>query len=239
MRSMKPDFPAFSRLDQSLVNREWQTHTNWTDGKATIFEMLSAARDRSITDFAFTEHVTSKSTYYQEFKSEVREVAGLFPDIRVLCGVEVKILNASGALDIADELQAMSDLVLASVHSFSTPDGRRIKPGSLSAENAIATEFEMALAFLRRGGADVMSHPGGMSLRAFGFFPKSHFIDLMIACKYSGVAFEINYSYHKYIIDPLLELLARIDPQVSIGSDAHDMSSVGACRDLLRSRLAL
>lgn len=236
---MKPEFPAFSRLDHLLVNREWQTHTAWTDGNATIFEMLSVARERSISDFAFTEHVTSKSTYYPEFKLEVLGAAKCFPDIRVLCGVEVKILNESGGLDITSELRAQSDLVLASVHSFSASDGRRLKPASLSAEAAIATEFEMALTFLRRGGADVMSHAGGMSLRTFGFFPESHFVDLMIACKYAGIAFEINYSYHRKIIDPLLELLARIDPQVSIGSDAHDTSSVGACRDLLRSRLAL
>jgi putative hydrolase len=92
------------------------------------------------------------------------------------------------------------------------------------------------MAFLRRGGAAVLAHPGGMSLRYGNGFPDENYLALAEAAKAAGIAIELNASYLKDF-SGLVPLLRRVDPLISIGSDAHDLDELGASRDRLRPLL--
>jgi len=236
----RPKFFRFSELTRENVNRDFQVHTSWTDGANTTFEVLEQARQVGLTEIAFTEHARARSDYYVGFFQEVEAHADRFPEITVYRGFEVKVLDESGTLDMSPAMKKTADLILGSVHSFPDRDGKPAPPAmKLGEEKASDIEFGLARGIIEGGFADVLSHAGGMCLRAFGRFPEARLDKLVSLAAEHGVAFEINISYHAAILDQLIQLLARHDPLVSIGSDAHRLEDIGACRNAVHGALAL
>ncbi len=235
----RPVFVRFSALTRDSVNRDFQVHTSWTDGQATVAEVLRRAEEVALSEIAFTEHARAGSTYYPDFFREVDEARSRRPEISVYRGFEVKVTGPDGSLDISDEMRAAAEIVLGSVHSFPLPGGGAAPARSFDRKEAEAIELRLAESILLGRTADVLSHAGGMCLRTFGSFPMESLERLVALAAERGVAFEINSSYHDGILADLLDLLARYDPFVSIGSDAHRLDEIGRCRDRLRAELGL
>jgi putative hydrolase len=222
------------------VSRDFQVHTNWTDGQGTVSETISAAKNAKLKEIAFTEHARHTSTYYNDFFAEIEREAIKEPLLDIYKGFEVKIIDYKGTLDISDDMRACADIVLASVHSFPGPSrDTPIPPRMVSHEESIEIETALSLGVIEAESADVLSHPGGMSVRFHGSFPLKNYDRLLSAIKGSSVAFEINYSYHTSILTDLLKLVEKHDPLISIGSDVHALDTMGACRDALTEILKL
>ncbi|MCC6652902.1 MAG: DNA polymerase/3'-5' exonuclease PolX, partial [Candidatus Eisenbacteria bacterium] len=98
-------------------------HTTRSDGKASIDEMVEAARARGHEYIAITEHSKALAMAggfdAARVRESVREIAAArkkhkgFP---ILHGLEVDIL-ADGELDLDDETLALLDWVIVSIHS--------------------------------------------------------------------------------------------------------------------------
>ena len=229
----RPTFSRFRDLSLDALNVEYQVHTVQTDGEATIDEILTVAREREIGALAFTEHVRYDTKWFPDFVSDVRERAAGFPDLRVYVGCETKAMDRDGTLDISSSILEASDIVLGSVHRFPDGNGGYLDFKTLSAEQFAETEFRLAIGMVRYAPIDVLAHPGGMYERRNGAFPEEYFRELMIATLDRGIAIEINSSYLVDVASFIL-LCDEINPFVSIGSDAHKLSEIGACRDMLR-----
>lgn len=101
-------------------------HTTWSDGKNSVMEMATAARDLHRWQyFAVCDHSEAaayaggvKKANVPEQQTEIEEVdAALAPSgFRVLKGTECDIL-ADGEMDYPDRILATMDIVVASVHS--------------------------------------------------------------------------------------------------------------------------
>jgi len=232
-----PTFFRFSELTHENVNRDFQVHTNWTDGEGTIDQVLQAACNCGLAEIAFTEHARATSEYYTDFFGEIDRKKTELPQLGIYRGFEVKVIDTKGNLDISSTMRAQADIVLGSVHSFVQPDGSPRRPVDCSKAEAIETEFALAQAIIDGGQADVLSHAGGMCLRNFGEFPLDMMASLIEKSAQTGIAFEINTSYHAEILLELFQMLARHDPYVSIGSDVHRLEEMGRCRDAVRALL--
>jgi len=93
------------------------THTTWSsDGKNTLEEMVRAAMERGYAYYAITDH----SHYLREarFEQQLEEIEALQERVkpfRILKGVEANI-RATGEVDVANDLLAQLDWVVASIH---------------------------------------------------------------------------------------------------------------------------
>ena len=93
------------------------THTTWSsDGKNTLEEMVRAAAERGYRYYAITDH----SHYLREgrLEAQLEEIAAVqerVPELQILRGIEANI-RASGEVDVAPELLAQLDWVVASIH---------------------------------------------------------------------------------------------------------------------------
>jgi putative hydrolase len=174
----KPSLTRFSALSDRFLNRDLHIHTTQTDGKHSISDVITQANRRGLGEIAFTEHVRRDIAWFPEFAADVREQAAVAP-LTVYVGVEAKALDTSGGLDATEEILRQSDLVLGSVHRF--PDGRGgyLSLRGMPADEAATMEFELAMGLLRAAPIQVLAHPGGMCLRAFGEFPERYFRRLM------------------------------------------------------------
>jgi DNA polymerase (family 10) len=100
-------------------------HTDWSDGRATLEEMVAAARDLGHRYVAICDHARRLRDGRMERQTEaIAELNGRVSGIKVLAGVEVDI-RADGSLDLPDEALARRDWVMASIHSgFDQPSER-------------------------------------------------------------------------------------------------------------------
>jgi DNA polymerase (family X) len=112
-----------SLIDLSDIQGDVHMHTVETDGKCTIEEMATAARDREYKYMAITDHTKNLAMANGltderavEHLKRIREANKRVEGIKILAGAEVDILF-DGGLDLSDEVLAQMDIVIASIHS--------------------------------------------------------------------------------------------------------------------------
>ncbi len=97
----------------------------------------------------------------------------------------------------------------------------------LTRDDAIELELAALLALATNREIDVIGHPGGTAFSKFGAFPVKWLEPVFRAAREHEVAVELNSKY-AWDLDGFVDLLRRAGPMVSLGSDAHDASAVGA-----------
>src|SRR5882762_4291239 len=111
--------PALVTLEE--IRGDLQMHTDASDGKATLGEMVEAAQSLGYAYIAITDHSPRMSMAGQspaELRAQWKAIDRLntrLRGIRVLKSVEMDILE-SGKLDLSDDLLAEADYVVATIH---------------------------------------------------------------------------------------------------------------------------
>jgi DNA polymerase (family 10) len=110
-------------IEAGQIQGIFHNHTVWSDGAATLEQMVEAARALGYRYIGISDH--SQSAFYanglkedriRAQHAEIDAVQKTFPDIRIFKGIEADIL-ADGTMDYPDEILATFDFVIASVHS--------------------------------------------------------------------------------------------------------------------------
>jgi DNA polymerase (family 10) len=105
-------------VELSDLRGDLHCHSTWSsDGKNTIEEMARTAIERGYSYLALTDH----SHYLREGRldAQTREIDALnerLEPFRIVKGIEVNI-RANGELDVADEILAEREWVIASLHT--------------------------------------------------------------------------------------------------------------------------
>jgi DNA polymerase (family 10) len=150
----KGKLPALITMED--IRGDLHLHTRLTDGSSTIEQMVRAASDRGYAYMAITDHsqalgITGGLTE-DELRDEhvqIRALQPVFPDLRLLCGVEVDI-HIDERLDCSDAFLSECDIVVASIHSALQ------KPASVQTSRLIAA--------INNPHVDVIAHPTGRLL---------------------------------------------------------------------------
>ncbi len=118
-------------IDLGDIRGDLHCHTNETDGKHTIDELVAAARDRGYDYLAITDHSKAlrmtnglDEDRLRKQADEVREIDRATKGFTLLAGIEVDILK-DGSLDLDEDVLADLDWVIASTHShFQLPEDK-------------------------------------------------------------------------------------------------------------------
>ena len=117
----KRELPSLIELKN--VRGDLHMHTTETDGRATIQEMVEAARARGLEYVAITDHTKSTRVANgmdeRRLETQIRAIEKLkrkTTGITILKGTECDIL-ADGTLDLSNTLLEQLDLVVVSIHS--------------------------------------------------------------------------------------------------------------------------
>jgi putative hydrolase len=111
---------------------DYHVHSVFSDGVSTVTENVRAARQRGLRRICLVDHVRRDTTWVPRFVSAVQQLREL-PGIDILAGVEAKILDRAGRLDLpAADATAGIDLVLIADHQFPGDLGP-VQPGEMRA----------------------------------------------------------------------------------------------------------
>jgi putative hydrolase len=211
------------------------THSDFTDGADSPSRMADAALAAGLHTWGLSDHVRSDSGWLFEYAKTVRALRR--PGLVIRCGVEAKILDSHGRLDLPADLPPL-DHVLVADHQFPGPEGpvppeevrRRLRNAETTPE-AVVTALVTATA-----AALAQSVLPPVVVHLFSLLPKlglseddvhdDHRAELASACHGAAAAVEINEKWRcpsartvDYLTDAGVALVA--------GSDAHRAADVG------------
>lgn len=178
-------------------------------------EMIIAAKEKGMEAIALTEHApnmpgTTGLFYFQNYFVVPKVMEG----VRVFMGVELNILDETGAVDLPEELYENIDLVIASIHRPENCYG---------ASRGMELNTQAYLNVMKKKGINIIGHPDDSR------YPVDY-DTLVSAAKEHHVLIEINnsstnkQSYRLNAVEnqkKLLELCKKYKTPISLGSDAH------------------
>jgi DNA polymerase (family 10) len=182
-------------------------HTDWSDGRGTLEEMVLAARALGRRYLAVCDH--AKRLKDGRLERQAEEIAALnerVDGIEVLSGVEVDI-RADGSLDVTDEALAERAWVMASIHSgFDKPRAELTR--------RIATAME-------NPQVDCIGHPTGRKINRRDAYDIDFEVLLEKAVE-TGTFLEINSQPDRLdLIDTHARAAAEAGVRIVISTDAH------------------
>lgn len=214
---------ALPRLvDLGDIRGDVHMHTVETDGRCTIEEMASVARERHYEYMAITDH--SKNLAFAnglddkravEHIRKIREADKHTEGIRIFAGIEVDIL-ADGELDLSGDVLDEMDLVIASVHSHFQQEPQQMTDRLLRA--------------ITSGHISIVGHPTGrILLRREGY--DFDFDAILKAAATHNVAMELNaYPDRLDLSDRHLKMAKEHGVKVVINTDSHHTSHLEKMR---------
>ena len=104
------------------LDEDFHVHSAFSDDAvSTVAENVRAARERGLRTVCVADHVRRDTAWVPELAAAVAACRDQ-PGPRVLAGVEAKILDTAGRLDVPPDLDGI-DLVLIADHQFPADDG--------------------------------------------------------------------------------------------------------------------
>jgi DNA polymerase (family 10) len=211
--------PLLTRAD---ILGDLHVHTTWSDGKASVHEMATSARDLGYEYLAICDHTPNVRVVpgldAGDLRRQAEEIAAVNEELapfRVLRGSEVDI-RADGSLDLPDEILAELDWVQLSLHA-----GQRQPRDELTKK---VTEA------MRHPAVRALSHPKG---RMINHRPPNA-LDLERTFEVAletGVALETNGLPDRLDLSgPEIRLAIEAGVPIVVSTDAHSVRGLGNMR---------
>ena len=201
------------------IRGDLHSHSAWSDGRDTIADMVSAARQLGYEYIAITDHSerafasrTLAADAVERQREEIERVRGRSRGIEILHGVEVDIMP-DGDLDFDDEVLGRFDIVLASLHDDRGHDGTRLTQRYLRA--------------LRHPLVNIITHPANRSPGQSDGYPLD-FEALWAGAVDTGTALEIDGGPGHLDLDGALARRAvAAGVTLALDSDSHRLDALG------------
>jgi len=235
-RAGLPEIPAELRDNDAVVNTWVDTgklpdlinlkdikgvlhnHSTWSDGINTLEEMAEYVKANGFAYFGITDH--SKSAFYANGLSidriymqmeEIDKINRKYTDFKIYKGIESDILN-DGSLDYPDEVLAIFDFIIASVHSNLNMD---MKKATTRILKAIENPYTR-----------ILGHPTGRLLLSRKGYPLDHKL-IIDACAENKVVIELNANPYRLDIDwTWIPYAMERGVLISINPDAHNKNGI-------------
>jgi DNA polymerase (family 10) len=197
------------------------SHSTWSDGLHTIEQMALAAKEKGFEYLVISDH--SKSAFYanglqeDRIRAQHKEIDALNKKLApfvIFKSIESDILN-DGSLDYPDEILALFDIVIASVHSNLKMTEEK---AMMRLMNAIENPY-----------TSILGHPTGRLLLSRKGYPINHEAIIM-ACAANNVVIELNAHPRRLDMDwRYIHQAMQEDVLISINPDAHAVDGFEDC----------
>jgi DNA polymerase (family X) len=212
--------PDLVTLDQ--IRGDLHSHTDWSDGKSTLEEMVAAARAKGYAYLNVTDHSPAvgfgmglDAGRLRRQIERVRELASTLKGFTLLAGAEVDILK-DGSLDYSDELLSELDVVVASLHA--------------SHRLSEADQTKRLCAAMENPHVDLIGHPTGRLIGRRE--PYAMDMEAVIAkAVETGTVLEVSGQPDRLDLrDGNVRMAVEAGAKLSIDTDAHSVRALDYMR---------
>jgi DNA polymerase (family X) len=214
--ALKGELPVLVTADD--LRGDLHTHTDLTDGIASLEDMVAAAHARGYSYYAVTDHAPDLAMQRMtlekalEQREQIHQLQSKYPDMRLLHGSELNIAP-DGSVDWPAEILAGFDVCVASVHSHFTQSREEMTRRFVTAcENP---------------HVHIIGHP---TTRKIGGRPPvdADWDEVFRAAARTGTAMEIDsFPDRSDLPSDLVRLAHHHGVKFSIDSDAHAVPHLG------------
>jgi len=203
-------------IDYQDIKGDLQIHTNWSDGTASLGQMVKAAEKLNYRYIAITDHAGYLSKVQNGLDSkrlfkqmrEISKIQNTKYKIRILKGAEINITKG-GEVDMKDEILAKLDWVIAGVHSY------------LKMPKKIITQ--RIIKAMQNPHIDMIAHPTGRLLNKRPAY-ELDFEEIFETAAKTGTYLEINADMHRLDLnDELARKAIKAGLKLVINTDAHSV----------------
>ncbi|WP_313800741.1 DNA polymerase/3'-5' exonuclease PolX [Cytobacillus sp.] len=209
---------AYGIISLADIKGDLHMHSTWSDGAASIEEMVKACIQKGYKYMAITDHsqylkvangLTAERLRKQ--KEEIRRLNEQYEEITILSGVEMDILP-DGSLDYDDELLAEMDLVIASIHSAFSQSKEKIMARLKKA--------------MRNTHVHIIAHPTGRKIGIRDGYEVD--IDMLIElAKETNTVLELNANPNRLDLAPVyIQKAQAAGVKIVINTDAHKIETL-------------
>jgi len=213
-------------LDGSLPNLvavdevlgDCHTHTDWSDGRYSIEEMVTAAADRGYEFHCVTDHATGPGIVggvglsdetLEEQRAEI-EALNDTAEIEVFAGVETNITE-DGGVSTGDDILSELDIVVASPHS--------------ALSGGTETVTDRLCQVIEHPSVDIIGHPTGRLINSREGL-NIDFVRLARHAAEHDTALEVNANPARLDLHgDAVRAAVDADAPISINTDAHGPGS--------------
>ncbi len=215
---------------------DYHMHSKYSDGRATVSEMVNSARLKGLRSVAITDHGPNnvgtgveKAATFLDIKKELARLNDEYSDINIFCGCEADITGLNGEIDVPREIYQELDVLIVGLHPFARPN-RLADLWALNGRNQAArisrgarrkvsnSNTKTLILAMEKNPVNIISHPGlGMPIDV---------AEVAGACARNNVYYEINCGHSFPPLEDVLEA-KRQGVEFIVDSDAHFVESVG------------
>ena len=204
------------------IKGDLHVHSNWSDGEASIEEMVAAAQKKGYAYLAITDHSQGLKVAnglsllkLRKKKREIDYINGKLKNFKVLYGAEVDI-DAQGRLDYKNTVLKEFDVVVAAIHS-----------GFKQSREQLTKRFIRAC---ENKHVHILAHPTG---RLWGIRDGYilDFEELFKAARATNTAMEINSFTQRLDLNDINARRAKeMGVKVCINTDSHSTGHLEAIK---------
>lgn len=206
-------------IQLSDIKGDLHSHTNETDGRETLENMLAAAKEKGYEYYAITDHskrlVITNGLNEERLLKQIRLIDKLnekLTGFTILKGIEVDILE-DGSLDLPDSILKELDVRVCSIHSkFNLPEEK---------------QTERIIRAMDNPYFNILAHPTGRLIPGRPPYPVN-IEKIMQAAKERGCFLELNSQPARLDLkDTYCSMAKTLGVKLSISSDAHGLHELG------------
>ena len=158
------------------IYEDMHIHSTFSDGKHSVYENIKQAESLGLKRICCVDHVRNGTDWTKDFAKEVR-LQGKATSLDVYSGVETKLLNTGGDLDLPDNIDGI-DYIYVADHQFPTDVGP-VHPKEI---RKLIKEYPAEKNSLVQGFADSVigalnKHKNVVLAHLFSVFPKAGLVE--------------------------------------------------------------
>jgi putative hydrolase len=234
-------------MTSTPVHQDMQVHSTFSDGADTVEANVAAAKAAGLTEMTCVDHVRVSTDWLESYVAEVQRVRAS-TDLRLVCGIEAKLLDTTGRLDMPAEIPRGVEVIYAADHQVAMADGpnhpdsvrERLESGELTAAEVFSALIDSTRECLDRPEPIVIAH-------FFSILPKLGLDEADAPLKElealadetarTGQRIEVNERYRSPSARTLRPFVDR-DVPLLVSTDSHRADTIGRydhCLAVLRA----
>ena len=218
------------------VHMDMQVHSTFSDGADTVQDNVRAAEAAGLEAMTCVDHVRASTDWLPAYVEEVRRVRAS-TDVRLTIGVEAKLLDTTGRLDMPAELPDGIEVIYAADHQVAMPGGVQhpdavraaLQHGELNAGEVFEALITSTRECLDDPRPIVIAHLFSI-LPKLGLDQADAPLDQIEAlaeeCARTGQRIEVNERYATPTARTLRPFIARGVPLL-VSTDSHRADTIG------------